>query len=69
MANFSGKVAAVRHMLLRDYLQANAGPNRVVTRGKMEDFLDDKGIRWKRKLFTPIQVFWKRSLIYHWNMD
>ena len=57
MANFSGKIAAIRLMLLRDYLQANAGPRRIITRQQIQDYLEEKGYPIEKKtLYTDFGI-------------
>lgn len=57
MSNFSGKIAAIRLMLLRDYLQANAGRERIVTRKELEDYLDKRGYKVEKKtLYTDFGI-------------
>ncbi len=56
MPNFSGKVVAVRLMLLKEYLEANAGPDRIVTRGQIEAFLEEKGYKVEKKTFYSDRV-------------
>ena len=56
MANLSGKVVAVRLMLLKQFLEANAGPDRIVSRGQIEAFLEEKGYKVEKKTFYSDRV-------------
>ena len=39
--NHGNAVVGIRLMILRDYLQANAGPNKAVKREELEQYLED----------------------------
>lgn len=41
MANYGKHHIAVRLLLLKQYLEANAGKDRIVTRGELEDMLEE----------------------------
>lgn len=49
MANYGKYVVGVRLLLLKEYLEANAGRNRYVRRGEMEEYLADKGFPVEKK--------------------
>ena len=55
--NHGKSVIGIRLMLLRDYLQANAGKNRVVTRKQMETYLTEKGCPVEKKtLYADLAI-------------
>jgi len=47
--NYGKAVIGVRLLLLRDYLQANAGRNRIVTRRELEEYLAERGYEVEKK--------------------
>ena len=47
--NYGKAVIGIRLMLLRDYLQANAGRNKIVSRRELEDYLKEKGYPIEKK--------------------
>ena len=55
--NHGKSVIGIRLMLLRDYLQANAGKNRVVSRKQMETYLTEKGCPVEKKtLYADLAI-------------
>ena len=55
--NYGKAVIGIRLMLLRDYLQANAGKSRVVTRKQMETYLTEKGYPVEKKtLYADLAI-------------
>ena len=44
MANYGKYYIAERLLILKQYLEANAGKNRIVTRGELEGLLKEHGI-------------------------
>ncbi len=67
MPNFGGKVVAVRLMLLKQYLEANTGKNRLVTRGEIKEFLEEKSHKVKRRPSTLTVCFWMNCSSSIWN--
>ena len=53
--NYGKAVIGIRLMLLRDYLQANAGRSRIVSRQELENYLAEKGYPIEKK--TLLQRF------------
>ncbi len=54
--NYGKYAVAVRLLLLKQFLEANAGKNRVVKRSEMEEFLLDRGISAEKKtLYRDIE--------------
>ena len=47
--NHGNAVVGIRLMILRDYLQANAGPNKAVKREELEQYLKDRRMRVEKK--------------------
>lgn len=47
--NYGKAIIGIRLMLLRDYLQANAGRNRIVSRQELENYLAEKGYPIEKK--------------------
>ena len=47
--NYGNAVIGARLLLLRDYLQANAGPKRAVKRQELEDYLAEMGFEVEKK--------------------
>ena len=49
MANYGKYYIAERLLILKQYLEANAGKNRNVTRGELEGLLKEHGITFTRR--------------------
>lgn len=49
MANYGKYYIAERLLILKQYLGANAGKNRIVTRGELEGLLKEHGISVEKK--------------------
>ena len=49
MPNYGAYYIGVRLLLLKEYLQANAGKDRIVKRGELEAYLMDKGFPVEKK--------------------
>ena len=47
--NHGNAVVGIRLMILRDYLQANAGPNKAVKREELEQYLKDRRMKVEKK--------------------
>lgn len=47
--NYGKYSVGIRLLLLKEYLEANAGKNRLVTRRQLEDYLDDKDFPIEKK--------------------
>ena len=47
--NYGNAVIGVRLLLLRDYIQANAGPKKAVKRSELEDYLAEMGFPVEKK--------------------
>ena len=47
--NYGKYSVGIRLLLLKEYLEANAGKNRIVTRRQLEDYLDDKDFPIEKK--------------------
>lgn len=57
MANKGKYIIGIRLLLLRQYLEANAGKDRIVTRREIEKFLEDKGYPVEKKtLYTDFGI-------------
>ena len=55
--NHGKSVIGIRLMLLRDYLQANAGKNRIVSRRELEAYLEERGYPIEKKtLYTDFAI-------------
>ncbi len=55
--NHGKSVIGVRLLLLKDYLQANAGRDRYVRRGELEAYLASKGYAVEKKtLYTDFAI-------------
>ena len=69
MPNFSGKVVAVRMMLLKEYLEANAGKDRIVSRKQIESYLESKGYKVEKKTFYYDRVLLDELFGLHLEYD
>ena len=49
MANKGKYIIGIRLLLLKQYLEANAGKDRIVSRREIEKFLEDKGYSVEKK--------------------
>ena len=47
--NYGKYSVGIRLLLLKEYLEANAGKNRLVSRRQLEDFLEDKDFPREKK--------------------
>lgn len=57
MKNRSKTVVGIRLLHLKNYLEANAGKNRIVTRGEIEAYLTEKGYPVEKKtLYTDFAI-------------
>lgn len=57
MANKGKYIIGIRLLLLKEYLQANAGRDRIITRKQIEAFLEDKGYPVEKKnLYTDFGI-------------
>ena len=57
MANRGKYIIGIRLLLLKQYLEANAGKDRNVTRREIEKFLEDKGYPVEKKtLYTDFGI-------------
>ena len=57
MANRGKYIIGIRLLLLKQYLEANAGKDRIVTRREIEKFLEDKGYPVEKKtLYTDFGI-------------
>ena len=57
MANKGKYIIGIRLLLLKEYLQANAGRDRIITRRQIEAFLEDKGYPVEKKtLYTDFGI-------------
>jgi len=57
MANRGKYIIGIRLLLLKQYLEANAGKDRIVTRRDIEKFLEDKGYPVEKKtLYTDFGI-------------
>lgn len=57
MANKGKYIIGIRLLLLKEYLQANAGRDRIITRRQIEAFLEDKGYPVEKKtLYTDFAI-------------
>ena len=64
MPNYGKYYIAVRLLLLKQYLEANAGKNRIVSRKELEGFLEEQGMGIEKKTiyatcFTVQDIFLK----------
>lgn len=69
MANHGKYYIAIRLLLLKQYLEANAGRDRIVKRGELEALLreHDMPVEKKRRS-TPILRPWGTFAAYSWIM-
>ena len=68
MANYGKYYIAVRLLLLKQYLEANAGRDRIVKRGELEALLRDMICPWRKRRSTPILRPWEIFAAYSWTM-
>ena len=69
MANYGKYYIAVRLLLLKQYLEANAGRDRIVKRGELEALLWEHMIcPWRKRRSTPTLRPWGIFAAYSWTM-
>ena len=63
MANKGNYYIGIRLLLLKQYLEHNAGPDRVVTRKSMENFLKEEGFPVEKKtIYADLAVLGQPEL-------
>lgn len=69
MANYGKYYIAVRLLLLKQYLEANADRDRIVKRGELEALLREHTIcPWRKRRSTPTLRPWGIFAAYSWTM-
>lgn len=68
MANYGKYYIAIRLLLLKQYLEANAGRDRIVKRGELEVLLREHDMPVEKRRSTPILRPWGIFAAYSWTM-
>ena len=67
MANYGKYYIAVRLLLLKQYLEANAGRNRIVKRSELEQLLEEHDMPVEKKPLYQDFAALGMSAAYSWN--
>lgn len=69
MPNYGQYFIAVRLMLLKRYIELNAGRNSIITRKQMEDYLDSQGYKVEKKTLYADLDYLQARLGLHLEYD